>query len=93
MKKSNLVILNIITFLLLVVSLLSKNNIEMFIDNYVLNDATTIPSIATRVICPTRMQSYDIRQDIPIERHEWRIQNSELGPMNPKQCLNKSIFE
>lgn len=44
-------------------------------------------NIPSRVICPTRNQSYDLRGDpISIDREILPINNSEFGPLYPKLC-------
>lgn len=44
-------------------------------------------NIPSRVMCPTRNQSYDLRGDpISIDRDTLPINNSEIGPLYPKLC-------
>ena len=51
-----------------------------------------LPSIGTRYICPTRNQSMDLRQDIPINRKDWLFMNSTIGPQNPNECVNHPLI-
>lgn len=49
--------------------------------------------IGTRYECPSRNQNFDLRGDIPIERHDWPALNSSIGPMQPSACsFRQSIF-
>jgi hypothetical protein len=49
--------------------------------------------IGTRFDCPTRNQSYDLRQDIVIPRNEMPWNNSSIGATHPEECLfKKSII-
>jgi hypothetical protein len=48
-------------------------------------------SLATRDICSTRNQSYDLRGDIPIPRVQMIFNNPAWGPLDPEQCQNKPL--
>ncbi len=45
-----------------------------------------IREIGTRYICPTRLQNFDIRGDIPIPRNDWAVYNSSIGSRHPELC-------
>jgi hypothetical protein len=71
-----------IVFFLLGLYIYLERHIEKF----------NLPSIGTRYICPTRNQSMDLRQDIPINRKDWLFMNSTIGPQNPNECVNHPLI-
>ncbi len=77
-NKTNIILLGII----LLISILSNYHIENF----------NLPSIGTRYLCPTRNQSMDLRQDIPVKRQNWLYMNSSIGPEHPDMCRNLSLL-
>lgn len=48
-------------------------------------------SLATRDMCPTRNQSFDLRGDIPIPRVEMIFNNPAWGPLDPQKCQNRPL--
>lgn len=49
-------------------------------------------TLASRNVCPTRNQSYDIRGDpIAIPRVDWPLNNATNGPQNPQLCRYKQL--
>lgn len=54
-------------------------------------DIGRLPTTYTRFSCPTRNMIYDIRQDVPIQRKNWPLLDSTIGPQHPERCLGHRI--
>ena len=76
------------------------NGIEMFVGGasaspFFIEDTPEatgrLPTIFTRTVCPTRNISYDLRKTMPIQRTEWPILNSTIGPLDPNKCISHGI--
>lgn len=49
-------------------------------------------AMASRDMCPTRNQSYDIRGDpLSIPRTEWPLNNSTIGAVDSSLCPMRSL--
>ena len=61
----------------------SYQNIEKFFD------------FGSRIDCPTRNQSYDLRGDIYTIPHKMDFAwlNSEIGPIDPRLCPQRRLME
>lgn len=82
MKGAVLFIVGILLLLLIGLSFLSTTK-EGFMSSF---------NIGTRMQCPTRNQSYDLRGEAAIlPRTEMPINNSGFGPLNPNDCPRNSV--
>lgn len=63
-----------------------------YVMSYRTEDFCTLPTENTRLDCPTRNMSYDLRGDIPIPRKEWAFMNSQIGPKHPEACVRKGLI-
>lgn len=49
-------------------------------------------NMGTRMDCPTRNQSYDLRGEAAIvERNPFPINNSGFGPLKPSACASRKV--
>ena len=63
----------------------SNHEVQSKIEHFMFN----IPS---RMTCPTRNQSYDLRGDpVDVARVELPVHNSAIGPLNPHACSRRGF--
>lgn len=81
----NLNFLYVLAFIILTLIILyySYQNVEKFFD------------FGSRIDCPTRNQSYDLRGDAyTIPRNmNFAWLNSEIGPIDPQRCPQRRLME
>jgi hypothetical protein len=46
----------------------------------------------SRLVCPTRNMSYDLRGDVPIPRSSTAFRESEIGPLDPAACASPMLL-
>jgi len=65
----------------------------LYIQVYKNEHFTEIIGESTRMTCPTRHMSYDLRLDVLLPRKtDWIFNNSEIGPQDPIECSKKRIL-
>jgi len=71
-------------FVLIIASFYRSAAIERFVDR--------IFNIGSRMECPTRNQSYDLRGEAAvIQREDQWINNSGFGALNPNACVGRTL--